>query len=63
MASPVHFFLRILKTVAYNLWTILLFLFVLSILALVNHFWEQLVQACILCQNAIQNGLDFLRAL
>lgn len=61
MASPARLCLRILKTLAHYLWALLLFLFVLATLALVHHFWGDLVVAGIFIQDTTLKGLNLLK--
>ncbi len=63
MTSPAHFCLRVLQIVTRNIWTVLFFLSSLSILSLVNHYWEHLVNAVLSAQTLILSSIDSLRAL
>lgn len=61
MASKPSLFMRILKAIIHRVWTVLFFLTVLSVLALANHWWENIAHAYFAVEGWILAGIDLIR--
>jgi len=62
MASNSSFFMRILRTIIYRVWTILFFLSVLSLLSVANYWWDILASGYHALQSWILAAIELIRS-
>jgi len=61
MASKPSLFMRILQAIIHRVWTVLFFLSVLAVLALGNHWWENIAVGYHVLEGWILAGMDLIR--
>jgi len=61
MASTPRLSIRILQAIIHRVWTVLFFLSVISLLALINHWWDAIMSSYSLIESWILAGIGLLR--
>lgn len=60
MASTPRLSVRILQAIIHRVWTVLFFLSVISLLALVNHWWDAIMSSYDTIESWILAGIGLL---
>lgn len=61
MASTPRLSIRILQAIIHRVWAVLFFLSVISLLALINHWWDAIMSSYGMIENWVLTGIDLLR--
>lgn len=61
MASTPRLSIRILQAIIHRVWTVLFFLSVISLLALINHWWDAIMSSYSMIENWVLAGIGLLR--
>ncbi len=61
MASTPRLSIRILQAIIHRVWAVLFFLSVISLLALINHWWDAIMSSYSMIESWVLTGIDLLR--